>query len=349
MRLIELHKQGDTEYTTKYDYLYHLTDHHGFSHSVDSNSLKTLRNTYISTTHDPEMNAFVGGNHYDFKFVLNAKPLVKKYGAFAYDFQMTYTDGTHSSANEREIGIDTKIIKPLNRYLKGVVLLFDLFSQTSVQWLLYSNPGSSGSLFSGAAKTASPRAIETLFHVIEDWKKPVWSNKVGQDLTDKEWNFLKDVRILHRRGESFQKGLLRLSEKYRLIDHWNKPLESDTVIRRQKSKSITNMFNKYYTSRKIKEIDPEHVEKIVIRAIKMLKYGDNIIRSIVSKAKEENLFHPIVPPVEWSIVFRHLIDGEIDDAHEAIEYVANRNKSMMNRYDSGDEFMGTSKHAGTSF
>jgi len=349
MRLIELHKQGDTEYTTKYDYLYHLTDHHGVSHSIDSNSLKTLRNTYISTTYDPDMNRFVGGDHYDFKFVFNAKPLVKKYGAFEYDFQMTYTDGTSDSANEREIGIDTKIIKPLNRYLKGVVLIFDLFSQKSVQWLLYANPESRGGIFSGATKTASPKAIETLFHVMEDWKKPVWSKKVGQDLTNKERSFLKDVRTLHNRGASFQKGLLRLSEKYHLTDHWDKPLESDTVLRRQKANSITNMFNKYYTSRTIEEIKPEHIEKLVIRAMKMLKYGDNIISSIIGQAREANLIHPAIPPVEWSIVFRHLIDGEIEDAHEAIDYLANRNKRQIEYYDNGDEFARSARHVGTSF
>lgn len=348
MRLYELHKQGKTSHKTKYDYLYHLTDSQGFSHSIDSNTLKTLRNVYISTTYDPTMNSFVGGNHYNFKFVLDAKPLVEKYGAFTFDFTMTYTDGTNESANEREIGIDTKIIEPLSDYLVGVVLLSPIFSQKFVQDLLYYNTENKGSMF-GASKSAAPRSIETIFYIIEKLKKPVWNKEVGQDLTEKEWAFLKDVRILHKRGAGFDKGLLRLADKYELTGHWNKPIDAEIVARHQKSNSLTNMFNKYFTSRKIKQIKPEQTARLVVRAMKMLKYGDNIIGSIISKAKEENLFHPVVPPVEWSIVFRHLIDGDIEDAHEAITYVADRNRHQMKRFDDGDAFSMEGTHSGTGF
>lgn len=347
MRLYELHKKGKTTHKIKYDYLYHLTDSQGFSHSVDSNTLKSLRNYYISTTHDPEMNAFPGGNHYNFKFVLDAKPLVKKYGAFTYDFQITYTDGTHESANEREIGIETKKIEPLSDYLIGVVLLSPIFSQTFLQDLLYHNPESKG--FLDAAKSAAPRSVETLFYVIEKLKKPVWSIKVGQELTEKEWAFLKDIRTLHKRKASFKKGLLRLADKYQIKGHQGETLDAEIVARRQKADSLTKMFNKYFTSRKIKHIKSEQVAKLVVRGMRMLKYGDNIIGSIISKAKEENLFHKAVPPVEWSIVFRHLMDGDIEDAHEAIEYVANRNKWAIERFDAGQSFSQEGVHTGTHF
>ena len=213
--------------------------------------------------------------------------------------------------------------------------------------LLYYHPESKG--FLDAAKTASPRAVETLFHIIEKWKKPIWNKEVGQELTEKEWTFLKDVRTLHKRKAGFDKGLLRLADKYQLKGHWGEDLDADMVARRQKADSITNMFNKYFTTRKIKQIKPEQTAKLVVRAMRMLKYGDNIIGTIIGKAKEENLFHPVVPPVEWSIVFRHLMDGDIEEAHEAISYVANRNKWQMERYDDGDAFSMEGIHTGTHF
>lgn len=92
--------KGPIVHTIRYRHLYHMTDHHGFAYSVDRNALRPRTQGYVSTTYDPKMNGFVGGNHADFKFSLDGKALARDYGCFKYDFH-TRLLGWQSGVAER--------------------------------------------------------------------------------------------------------------------------------------------------------------------------------------------------------------------------------------------------------
>lgn len=346
MRLYELHKKGKTTHDTDYDKLYHLTNANGFSLSIEQNKLSTLRNNYISTTYDPTLNGFIGGDHYFFKFVLDAQSLAKNYGVFDFDFHTTYSDGTTGSLNEREVGIETKEIEPLDEYVTGFVLLFDLFSQTAIQWLLRPHGNTKG--FLDYSKSEAPPAIKTI-QTIVSWGKPLWIGEEGKIPNQKEKQFLNDIWKLYKDGVDEYKGLEILSDKYEVVDFFKKRIDSETVKRRQKGPKLTDLFNNYFTSKPIRELKISEIKSVVAKGIDILGFGGNVKQMILGKAEEAGAFHPAIAPVEWSIVFRDLADGDFDEAVESIDFIADRNSYSIERFDNEDPMTIAGIHTGTSF
>jgi hypothetical protein len=350
MRLFEL-KKGGTFYETKFDYLYHITDHHGFAYTVDQNALRGLRQGYVSTTFDPKKNGVFGYSHYDFKFVLDAKALVSEYGGFYYDHHIQVGDRRKlESLDEREIGVETKSIEPFDKYLLGVVLLMPMFSQKAIQWLLYDNSASRG--FMGPDKSAAPRTIETLYKVMVEWKKPIWMAAEGggqRKLTDQEIQFLKDVMAIHTRGGDFDAGMRKLAAKYPIKDHWNKDLDQTMVVRRQKAERIYMMFNKYYQDRRFDKVDPNVPRKLMAKVLDILKLNNNIGSVVMGALEDAGLFHQAIAPVDWGIIIKPLMDGDVDEALEAVEWVKKDKARHIQRYEDQPEDRQYSRHAGTRF
>lgn len=350
MRLFDLFEdiKGNINHNIEYDTLYHLTDSHGFSFSIDSNSLKSLRNYYVSTTYDKNMNSFVGGNHYDFKFILNGKKLAKNYGAFEFDYHFNYSDGSRSSANEREIGINTKSIEPLNEYVTGVILLFDIFSEKCVKWLLSDN--NKHQSFMDAEKAQAPPAIQTLKTIALRWKKPIYVGIEQRQLNKQEIEFLKKLFKLNSSGKNYKEALLALVNQYNIKDFDDEVLDSTFLNRRNKKDEITDMFNNFYRTHKVKDISETDVQKLVVDAMNMLNLNNNIQNTIIHCAKQYGMFGSHIPPVEWAIVFKDIVRGDIDGAIDSLEFCGKRNKrdnTWASKYHDDDEY--SYYHPGTSF
>lgn len=351
MRLYELHKKSGTFYETDHKYLYHMTDSHGFSYTVQQNSLQGLRQGYVSTTYDPKKNGVYGYQHYDFKFVMDGKKLVETYGGFNYDHKIQVGDSRKlESLDEREIGIETKAIEPFTDYLLGTVLLFDLFSQRALQWLMYDNRETES--FLGPTKSAAPRAIEALYTHMIEWKKPVWMSTGGDGMrkpTDAEMKFLKDVLAIHKRGGDFAKSMRTLAAKYSIKDHSDTILDKQTVVRRQMAPKIYGMLNKYYQNRPFSKVDPVKVREMISKSLGALKLNGNISSVVMGALESHGLFHQAIAPVDWGIILKPLMDGDVDLTLEAIDWVAKDKAWHIKHYNDDPASAKYSRHAGTRF
>lgn len=106
---------GPTENFINKKFLYHLTDNFGIGYAIENNEIKAIRQNYISTTTRKFTSSILGRSHYYYKFVLDAQKLAKSYGVFPYDHRVTEIEQysqKNVSANEAEIGIETKKISP---------------------------------------------------------------------------------------------------------------------------------------------------------------------------------------------------------------------------------------------
>jgi hypothetical protein len=323
-----------------------MTDNHGFAFTVENNALRPLRQNYISTTYNPDMNGVYGHSHYHFKFVLDGKGLVEKYGGFDYDHHTRMGDEM-ISLNEKEIGINTNSIEPIRHFLKGTVLLFPMFSQTAIQWLLYDND-TRGS-FMDASKAAAPRAIEALYKHIVEWRKPLWIGEEMRKPTSQEWTFLKDCFAIHEAGGDFNEGMLQLADKYPIIDHARRVLDRRTVERKHKTATMVKMLNAYYQKRKIQDTNPAEVRKIITTCIGLLQLGDNVNKTVIVAIEQAGLFHPLVAPVDWGIIIKPLVYGDVDECLEAIDFVKGRYERLMQLDKEDPDFSRYGQHAGTDF
>lgn len=341
------HKQGKVSHTTKHKFLYHLTNHHGYAYTIDQNALRPLRQSTISTTYDPNNNSIFGYMHYDFKFVMNGRALVERYGGFSYDHFIRVGDEGMQSLDERELRLNTNEVSPFNEYLIGTVLLFKVFSQKSVQWLLYDNK-SRGGMFDSKTSPA-PRAIEALYRQMFELKKPVWVGRQRRLLTNQEMAFLADAYHLSERGGDFAEGMRELSFKYPVKDHWDKDLDRTMVIRRQMASEIVSRYNGYFAGRKRKDVEPKEVKKLLRDSIRMLGLGSNAEAVLLHHAEACNLFHPYIAAVDWGVVMRELFDGDIEEAMEGMTWLHNDRQRNIEWYDSNPEFHGEAYHVGTRF
>lgn len=264
MRLFEFGKGADITEPDKFPVLYHLCEYRSFSYAINNDVLKS-RSNYVSTTYDEKMNSVVGKPHAIFKLVLDGKKLIDTYGAFHYD-DSAIVIGRNSrrrvSHNEREIGIATKHISSLTDFLIGTVLVFDLFSETGLQWLLYTNPGQSSG-FMQKEISPSPRAIDTLYHHAFVLKKPIWKRKVGESLTSKELHLLKEVYRVSKLDLPFTKALEHIAGKFPIVDLWKKQIDKETYVRRHMAPHMVKLLNTYFQSRRASSVDVSMVKKII--------------------------------------------------------------------------------------
>ncbi len=345
MRLFEIHNKGPVFYETKHKFLYHMTDHHGYAYTIDRDALRSLTGSHVSTTYDPNNNYIYGQNHADFKFVLNAKPLVSKYGGFEYDFHSRQSDGSFVSLDEREIGINTQSIEPFKPYLVGTVLLFGIFTRKAIQWLLYDNPERKHNY----GKTAAPRAVEALYRQVMIWKRPIWIGAEVRKPTAKEVAFLKDAFRIHERGGNFKDGMLALTDKWPVVDHFGRMLDGRTVARLEQSEEIYGILNAYYRDRPYTEVDPDHVRRLFKRSLDVLGLNANITTTIMHEIEKHGLFHPVMEPVEWGVVIKNLMYGDVDSAIEDIEFYADKKKTAIARFNDDPGYYQSARHVGTMF
>jgi hypothetical protein len=347
--LFERGQVGGVFHKTEHKYLYHMTDHHGFAYTITNNALKPLRQSDISTTYDPKKNGVYGYSHYDFKFVMNGKALVSEYGGYEYDHHINVIGQGMETLDEREIRLKTPSIEPFKKYMLGAVLLMPMFSQTAIQWLLYDNTPTTRFLSNVEEKSAAPRTIVALHEMVVDWKRPLWMGPGYRKPTEMEWEFLKDAFRIHEKGGDFQEGMMQLSDKYPVLDHWKKPLDSLTVKRKAMSKTMVAMLNKYYAGRRYKNVNVATVQQIITKCILMLGLGDNSNKMILGAIRDAGLFNNVfVAPVDWGIILKPLMHGDIEEAIDGVEYIKDRYARYGN-IDADDGMMKYGQHSGTDF
>ena len=355
MKLTHLfeYKTGDTEHTTKYRRLYHLTDNYGLGISIETNALKALRQHYISTTYRRETSSILGRHHYHYKFILNGKTLAQKYGVFPYDHHVTEIGGgerNEVSANEAEIGIDTQIIEPLTDYLVGCVILSKPYTENQVLFLADINRNSRGTF--DQEKTGTIFAVSALLKL----KVPLyWQD--GSDfipLNERDYQYLRDIEIFANEVQNDKRNarhldiLDKLLDKYDIksSDHFTKNMSLDKLIthRRRQVPKMMATLNGYFRDRKYKDVKPQALKSMLEYFMKLMGYGGNSIAMVVGAANESDFFHPTVAPVAWTGVLRDLIDGDIDGAIDNIrdEKV---HEWQAKRFDSGES--SNQQHTGT--
>lgn len=345
MRIYEIRDtKGPITNISPYEKLYHLTDANGFGYSIEKNSLQTLRYDYVSTTHSPNMNKFVGGDFHFFKFILDGKKLAQDYGIFPFQF---YTN-QGEALEEFEIGINTKMIQPLREYLKGVVLIFPkgLFSYQALIWLTRYHLERKSGFLSSATSSAKP-AIRTLAKLFQ-WNVPIWNQKEGQTFSAKEIELLKDILNCYKRKTSEDDCIEFLLGKYNIEDYFGKKYTRQRFVQEKMGPRITKMFNDYFSGRKYNNVDSDIVKKIVEDSLNLLDIGKSKTSYFLNLAEKYNLFHPVIAPVEWSILFREIIEENQKNWEDTFKFISDRNKTAMKRFDEKNDDM-QPIHSGTSF
>lgn len=326
-----------------YDNLYHLTNYKGLAHSVINNAISALRTPTVSTTYDPTMNGVVGRDHYDFKFILDGRKIAETWDTRYHDEVVRLSNGTVESMNERELVVETKIIEPLDEYVKGIVILIPILSQKMIQWLFYRN-----NYIKGA---------NALLTITNDWKKPLYKTdgKSFFKLDDNEKEFIKDAFNLAKRDVKYRRALYELSKKYNILSHDGDAVDKLSVLRRIIANKINKLFNAYYNGRVVTEVDPQYVRELVYKSLRALKLNDNIVATVMGAIEDAELFHPRTEAYHWSLVFDPLIKtGNVENALENIQYVKKELDRLKPSYENminkeGSWKYGTFKHSGTMF
>jgi len=318
---------GPVEHTTKYRRLYHLTDNYGLGITVETNTLRSLRQDYISTTYRRETNSILGRQAYYYKLILNAKKLAKNYGVFPYDHQINIIgSGEKVSADEAEIGIETKKIDNIQDYLVGVVILTKPYTEHQILFLADINKNVRGGF--DVEKTGTIHAVTALNQLTVPL---YWQQGIDFiPLTEKDHQYLRDIEKFldvienNKTRQQRQLDLLELLlDKYDIksddLIRGKESLDKQIIYRRRLIPKMMSEINSYFTSRYIQEIDPNYLKNMLIHFMKMMKFGNNTIAVVIGAAEKFNFFHPTVAPVAWTGVLKDLVDGQIEAAIETIE------------------------------
>lgn len=346
MRAREFGK-GEEARSEDHAVLYHLTDYHGYAHSISNDFLQSTGG--VCTTWNPDMNGVGGRWHYDFKFVLSGK-LLDSYGGDHYTDHFRYAGDDHwTPFEEDEIRLRTRKIEPLSDYLLGTIFLFDIFSEKSVQWLLYKNVETTG--FLGGDKAAAPRAIDCVYKQLFELKKPIWKREIGQPLDAQEMRFIRDAYKISKSGGTFKDGLIKLCARYPIVGHNAKPMDATMAKRQFLAPKLVDMLNRYYVDRKVSDIKVPQVKRLIERMLTAIGIGNNAVAILMHEIEQAGLFHVMTPPVVWSSLFRYALEGDIDEAIKSVRYLGEREKTMRDWHDNADEdaFIRNGSHAGTMF
>lgn len=349
MRLYEYDKKGKKVGSGDYGMLFHLTDHHGFAYTVDRDSLESPAG--ISTTTNPKMNGVPGRWHYDFKFVISPK-VIDVTGAHKYQAHFQYVNDERKwhKYNEDEVRLDAHKVSPISDHILGTVLLFDLFSETGVQWLLYGNYSNSGGMFSKKT-SAAPKAVDMLYKHLYEWKKPIWKGKVGKLLSREEMQLIRDAYAISQSGGTFADGLIELCRKYPIVSHWGKPMDSEMARRQFLAPKLVKMLNGYYEGRDRTKIKIPQVKKLIQRIFEAIGIGNNAVAVLMHEIEQAGLFHVMTPPVVWSSIIRDVMDGDVEEAIKDAQFLGRREAGTRKWHDDSgpDDFIRTGVHYGTSF
>lgn len=347
MRLFEFGK-GNSVQGLDYPTLYHLCEYHAFSYAIENNKILS-HGSYVSTTWDATMNHIVGKPHTYFKIVLNGTKLIDQFGGFHYDDSALEIGGERRrrvSHNEREIGIGTREVKPLNEFHKGTVLLFDLFTEGGLQWLLYRNPGQKSG-FMSTEISPTGRAIDTLYYHLFNLKKPVWKMKVGNNFDARDIAFLKQVYRVARLDLPFAKSLEMLADAFPIRDHWNKQVDKQMLVRRHMAPKFVHLINNYFQDKPYAEVDADEVKSLIEKCIKEIDLGNNANAIIFNALNESGLYHATTEAVTWGGILKSCMDGDIDEILSDIAFFTKRALPRIEFLDRmGYEH---SRHAGTDF
>lgn len=314
MRLQELFEKeikGAMVKPGAYSTLYHITDYQGFSVSVSKNSLNAFRQDYISTTWDPTMNAVGGRDHYHFKFVLNGDKCLTAFPANRHKSYAKYSDGSgHHDWDEREVALQTKSISPLNEYVTGLTLLVPIYSRSFIQWMFYEIK-EWHSFMGNKVTDSAPKGIESLRVVFKDWGIPlsVYEQGAARPLNQKEKLFINSCFKLIRKGMHFDKALKLLVDEYpeEIADHFDGPLTSHGLRAAGLVPKYLKQINNAIGEKDIYKMNTNKVRVIIQKMLKELGYDEDSIARVIRACEENQMFHPMVEPVNWSTIIRGIV------------------------------------------
>lgn len=323
-------RTGPIDHATKHRRLYHLTDNYGLGISVETNTLKALRQDYISTTYRRETDSILGRHHYHYKFILDGRKLAKDFGVFPYDHHVIELGSGGSresvSAGEAEVGINTSTIPNLSDYLVGVVILSRAYTEHQVLFLADINHNSRGSF--DVEKTSTIHAITALNRL----SVPIYwqEGEVFIPLTARDHEYLRDIEAMMQ-GIEANRTSRHLDIIDKLLDKYDiktsdfsshQSLDKQITYRRRMIPQMIATLNAYYKDRPLPEIKSSDLKLMLTKFLKLMKFGNNTISMVLGAAEDANFFHPVVEPVAWTGVLRNLVAGDIDAAIDDVRYEA---------------------------
>jgi len=340
-------RTGEVEHTTEHRHLYHLTNNAGIGIAVEMDKLVALRQYYISTTYRPTTVGIMGRFQYDYKLILNGKKLAETYGVFPYDHHVTQIGdgqmGKKVSANEDEIGVDTRVIEPLSEYLEGVVILSTPYTENQVLFLADINKVEKDI---HVETTETIHAVSALNQLNKKGVPLYW--QVGgkfEALTAKDHAYLHDIETMMQdiehsksRSQRHLDILERLLDKYDIKSNdIGTPISLDrkVIFRRRLVPAMMRELNGYFSNRSIHKVDSKILKRMLDHFLKMMKFSTEDRMKILAAAKAHKFFHPVVEPVMWTGLLRDLVNGDIDNALAAIEH-ATPSADKIEYFDSGD-------------
>lgn len=324
MRLIDLFEndvKGDSVDPSDHTTLFHLTDWRGLSHSINQNSLSS-RSSYVSTTYDSAMNSVGGRNHYHFKFILDGKKCLEQYSGNYYKSYAHQSDGNLHWYNEKEIGLNTREIKPLSQYCTGLVILISVFSRSFIQWMFYENK-EDHDMFGNLRNSQAPKGITSIRKINHEWKKPLYIQLETEirPLNKEESQFLNDCFELSNKDINFDSALYSLAGKYpgKIKDHMGKVIKTQVLDKEKYAAEIRNGFNDLLANKPISKIEPNKTREYVKKWIVKLGFKEDLPR-IMKALEAEDLFNPDLEPIRWGGIFDDLIEGDLNEVMEYIKY-----------------------------
>lgn len=310
MKLFEIYtEKNNVQYETSLTNLYHLTNYKGLTITVLTGILRSKTQPYISATSNIN-ESVIGGDHYDFKFILDAQRLANDYGVFDVKDYRTVGDDIEIM-EENEVGIDTNSIDVF-KYSKGLIIMIDILSKKFLQWMFYKISG---------INSVGANSIEKLFN--ENF--PIYKQN-GENLkyiNKNEKEFLKHCIELGNMNYSFREALSELVKYYNIKDHDGKIINIKQPKREElaKEKAI-NVLNDTLTNKKIKDIDSNEVTKMFSQILDILEYNNDFKDKFINKIKDMGLNTPLIPPVKWTPILRSLIkDDNWNEIEKELEYI----------------------------
>ena len=101
----------------------------------------------------------------------------------------------------------------------------------------------------------------------------------------------------------------------------------------------------------MEQVNIVEVKKIIDQCIDMMGFGNNVTSHIKHALDESGLYHQTTEAVSWGGILKAIMDGDVDDILETIEFFSDRDKRIRDDWDheTRPEYRKYRSHSGTVF
>lgn len=291
MRLLEFGK-GEAVEATAHHQLFHLTTYDKFAAILSSNRIVGGAGG-VSLTWNPNMNRVVG-KKCSYKFALDGLAVLRDYPAIYYDDFARDPNGGKHSHQEDEVRITAPVIENLSSYVTGIVFLGSLYTENSLQELLYRYDG-------------DKQAIDALLAT----KYPVGSSQRGTitPLSDEDRRYLRFAKEASK-GKNFDQSLYVICQEYDITGHDRNIITTKKLDAEYDLEDTIREINKLSANIPLDEIDVGAVWKLAERYIAQHAKQPTEILSAIRRAALRSKF---LAPADLLVVMRYGVTDTVEE------------------------------------